>query len=142
MAVSGTVPAKNKPGFDANRIAKGVRRFTFVAALLGFTWFLLRFGTRWVPAGMDTLPDMPPGSWCLVDRWAKGLRVGSEVFVTTPAGPLLSRVTELSDAGLRIAHDHRRSAQPEGASFGLLPRSAVEGTVMVVLHEGELANGR
>ena len=76
MAVSGTVPARERREVDALVAARWLRRGTVVLAVVAFTWFLLKFGTAWVPANMDTVPGVPPGAWCIVDRWAGGLRVG------------------------------------------------------------------
>ena len=86
MAVSGTVPARSHPAADPLVTARRLKAATALLALVAFGWFLLKFGTAWVPEGMDTVPDVPPGSWCIVDRWASGLRVGSNVFVDAPSG--------------------------------------------------------
>jgi hypothetical protein len=132
MAVSGTVPARTRPGFDASRIARRLRRWTIGLAIAAFTWFLLQFGTAWVPATMDTVPDVPPGSWCIVDRWSIGLRKGSDVFVETESGPLLSRVAAIDAETVTLLHPNGSSPWPDSKHFGALPRSRVLSTVMVV----------
>lgn len=137
MAVSGTVPRKSRPSSNAARVIRVARRLTFAATAVIAVLFVMRFRTRWVPAGMDTTSHMPPGSWCLIDRWASGMQVGSDVFVETPEGVLLSRVRSLDATTLRVEHEDARSRLPDSRKFGPLPRSAVVGKVMVVLHEGE-----
>src|SRR5262245_49293412 len=131
MAVSGTVPARARPTFDPAVIAKWLYRATAGLAIVAFGWLVLQFGTAWVPANMDTVPTVPPGSWCIVDRWASGLRVGSDVFVATPSGVLLSRVATLDAATLTVLHPNGESRWPDSKHFGVLPRSAVKSTVLV-----------
>jgi hypothetical protein len=136
MAVAGTVPAKNPPRFDPARFGRRLRRWTVVLAVVVFTWFFLQFGTAWVPDDMDTIPEAPPGSWCIVDRWSTGLRVGSDVFVDGPNGRLLSRVAAIDDETVIVMHPNARSAHADSRHFGPLPRSAVASTVMVVFRTG------
>ncbi|MFT4513579.1 MAG: hypothetical protein ACI89X_002824 [Planctomycetota bacterium] len=132
MAVSGTVPASKPTRLQPTTVAKWLRRITIVFAVVCGLWFFLKFGTQWVPAGMDTVPDIPAGSWVVVDRWASGLRVGSDVFIDTPHGELLSRVTELRDDEVMITHPAVRSGYGDSALFGPLPRANVRSTVVVV----------
>lgn len=139
MALSGTVPSRSpQPLLQPTRYAKWVRRCSLVASIVVFAWFLLRFGTRWVPAGMNTLQAVPGGSWCIVDRWSIGLRVGSQVFVDLPTGPLLSCVTELTADTVTVEHDVEATVWPDSRSFGPLPRSKVLATVVAVFppHDG------
>jgi len=132
MAVSGTVPAKNSPSFDPIRVGRRLKRWTVVVAVVVFTWFFLQFGTAWVPAGMDTMPEAPPGSWCIVDRWSTGLRVGSDVFVDGPRGPVLSRVASIDGDDLYLLHPNGASLHPDSRNFGPVRRADVRSTVMVV----------
>ena len=132
MAVSGTVPSPKPQRLQPTTIAKWVRRATFVFGVVAGTWFFLKFGTQWVPAGMNTIPDIPAGSWVIVDRWVSGLRVGSDVFIDTPQGELLSRVTELRGDQVIIAHPYQYSGYGDSAQFGALPRGNVRATVVVV----------
>jgi hypothetical protein len=142
MAVSGTVPARTRPAVDPMRTAKVLRRATVVLAVVAFAWFLLKFGTAWVPANMDTVPGVPPGAWCIVDRWASGLRVGSDVFVETPAGTVLSRVAALDDDTVTVLHPNAGSRWPDSRTFGALPRRAVASTVLVVFPMDGAPRGR
>jgi hypothetical protein len=128
MAVSGSTT-----GLDPIRAAHWLRRGTWIAAALLFVWFFVRFGTRWVPAGMNTVPGLPPGAWCIVDRWSRGLRVGSDVFVDGPNGVLLSRVTALDAATVTVQHPNPNAFWSDSRTFGPLPRSSVLATVMVAL---------
>jgi hypothetical protein len=144
MAVSGTVPARVQPAFDPQSFARRLRRWTTVVAVLACTWFLLQFGTAWVPEGMDTVPEAPPGSWCIVDRWCVGLRVGSDVFVDTPDGRMLSRVAALDAETVTLLHPNAASRWPDSKHFGPVPRRQVHSTVMVVfpVGQGEVGRGR
>ena len=141
MAVSGTVPARRTPRFQPHRIALRVRRLTAVLGLTAALWFALRYGARLVPADMDTVPSIPPGSFCLVDRWASGLRVGSDVFVATPVGELLSRVRALDGELVHLEHPNPRTAWSDSSKFGPVPKSQVLGLVLVVFEAGA-ARGR
>lgn len=142
MAVSGTVAARTPASFDPDRFGKRIRRWTMVAGVVGCVWFFTRFGTAWVPTNMDTVPTIPPGSWCIVDRWQSGLRVGSDVFVDCDAGRLLTRVAALDAETVTVLHPNGASAWPDSKHFGLLPRSAVASMVMVVFPSSEGARGR
>ncbi|MCB9878568.1 MAG: hypothetical protein H6835_13305 [Planctomycetes bacterium] len=131
MAISGTVPARSQQRVDPIRAARLVRRVTFVVGIAGVAWFFARFTTRWVPNGMDTNPALPPGSWCIVDRWASGLRVGSDVFCETPQGPMLTRVTQLDGDEVFVVHPNPESVWVDSRSFGPIRRSDVQGVVVV-----------
>ena len=132
MAVPGTVKSCKPERLQPTTIAMWVRRATLVFGVVAGSWFFLKFGTRWVPAGMNTVPNIPAGSWVVVDRWASGLRVGSDVFIDTPHGELLSRVSALTDDEVRISHPYLHSGYGDSAQFGALPRSHVRATVVVV----------
>jgi hypothetical protein len=142
MAVSGTVTSQPSRRVDPLRLARFVRRATFVGAALAGTWFFLQFGSRWVPEGMDTVPSIPPGSWCVVDRWSMGLRVGSDVFVRTPAGELLSRVAAIDARGIELEHPNPASVHPDSADFGPIARDSVLATVVVVFPPEVRHDGR
>lgn len=136
MAVSGTVQGNFPKHHDPLHWAKWVRRGTLVVGLTVMTWFFLRFGTEWVPRGMDTVPDAPPGAWCVVDRWSRGLRIGSIVFVDTPAGRMVSRVATLDADTVTLLHPNGASPIPDARTFGTVPRSQVISTVVIALPPG------
>lgn len=144
MAVSGTVASARPQGVDVLRLAKQLRKWASLLAVAVFAWFLMQFGTAWVPAGMATVPGIPPGAWCIVDRWSIGVRVGSDVFVDTPDGRVLSRVVALDDRELRVEHPNPFTGYRDSRQFGALPRAALASTVMVVFQpEGErVGDGR
>lgn len=144
MAVSGTVASSRRAGLDVLQLAKRLRRWASLLAVVVFAWFLLQFGTAWVPTGMATVPGIPPGAWCIVDRWSIGARVGSDVFVDTPDGRVLSRIVALDDRELRVEHPNPFTGFRDSRQFGALPRGALASTVMVVFQpEGErAADGR
>ena len=142
MAVSGTVQSQPGGRVDPLRLARFVRRATFVGGVLAGTWFFLQFGTRWVPPDMDTVPSIPPGSWCVVDRWSMGLRVGSDVFARTPAGELLSRVGAIDQRGIVLEHPDPATVHPDSRDFGPIPRASVLATVVVVFPPEARHDGR
>jgi hypothetical protein len=142
MAISGTVPGRQPAPRDPARLARGLRRATWLLAVVAGVWFFLRFGTAWVPRGMNTVPEAPPGSWCIVDRWAGGLRVGSDVFVDTPAGLVLSRVTALDAETVTIRHPNVHSGWRDSGDFGPLPRANVRSVVCVTFAPGGDDRGR
>jgi type IV secretory pathway protease TraF len=115
------------------RIARLARRATVLIGAVAVGWFLWKFDTRWVPPGMNTNPDVPAGSWVLLDRYATGLRVGSDVFVETPHGELVSRVTALDPQTVTIRHPDPRATWGDSELFGPLDRSQVLGTIVVTL---------
>jgi hypothetical protein len=144
MAVSGTVPAR--PGrtlLDPLVGARWIRRFTMLVAIASGIWIFTAFGTEWVAAGMDTVPTVPPGSWCLVDRRASSARPGCDVFVEAPGGALLlSRVAEMDADTLTVLHPNTSSAWPDSRTFGRLPRRQLRGTVVTAFPPGEAVRGR
>lgn len=135
MAVSGTVPAATRARrFDPTLVAGWIRRCTWVLAGACFVWLFTILGTQWVPAGMDTVPGIEPGSWCLVDRRAGAVQVGQAVFATTPDGVLLlSRVAAVDDTSVTVLHPNSDAAFPDSRVFGALPRANLRGVVLVAL---------
>ena len=113
------------------RWARWVRRATMLLGIACVVWFFVKFDTRWVPAGMNTVPSIPAGSWLVLDSWSSGLRVGSDVLIDTPHGELLSRVVDLTDDTVSIQHPNELSGWVDSLVFGALPRDAVRGVVVV-----------
>ena len=132
MAVSGTVPSSKPSRLQPTTVAMWVRQLTLVFGVIAGSWFFLKFGTQWVPAGMNTVPEIPAGSWVIIDRWSSGLRVGSDVFVDTPNGELLSRISELRQNEVVLRNPNQHSGHADSADFGALPRNKVTATVVVV----------
>ncbi|MCK5941174.1 MAG: S24/S26 family peptidase [Planctomycetes bacterium] len=124
------------------RLARLARRATIVVGLGTAAWFLLKFDTRWVPAGMNTMLDIPAGSWVIVDRWSSGLRVGSDVFIETPHGELVSRVAALPEGAVVIEHPNPDATWGDSRVFGELPRSQVLGTIVVAFAPDQTERGR
>ena len=113
--------------------ARRVRRGTLVVAVVLLVAAFALFGTQWVPAGMDTVPDVPAGSYCILDKRLGAAQVGRDVFVTTPAGNLvLSRVVARDAETITVNHPNAGAAAPDSRSFGALPLRAVRGTVICV----------
>ncbi|MGE3174106.1 MAG: hypothetical protein AB7O97_15875 [Planctomycetota bacterium] len=130
------------------RLARLARRLTLPLALVLGAALFWCFGAIRVPAGMDTLPEIPPGSLCILDRRDGRLQPGMAVFVDLPDGStLLSRIEAVDDEGrLIVRNDNARSRLPDSAAFGALPRSAARGVVLVVFPgdgpRGEAFDGR
>ena len=132
MAVSGTVPARPASRrFDPGTAARWLRRATWLLFLAATVWVFTSFGTQWVPAGMDTVPAAPAGSWCILDCRQGSVRPGSDVFLEPPGGGLLlSRVTELDAETFAVLHPNAQAAWPDSRTFGRLPRGQLRGMVV------------
>jgi hypothetical protein len=142
MAVSGTVPSARKVGFDPLPPSRWLRRATWVLAIVAGIVFFAWFGTQRVPAGMDTVPSIPPGSLCIIDRRQGAAKVGSHVFLDVPAGgTVLSEVTAADEEKVFVLHPNAASALPDSRSFGPLPRSSVRSTVLVVFPPDQVPAG-
>lgn len=128
-------PEREEEGPSSNllpqRLARIARRATLALGLVAVCWFLLKFETRWVPLGMNTIAEVPGGSWVILDRWTTGLRVGSDVFVNTPHGELVSRVSALDDDSITITHPNPEATWGDSRAFGPIPRDQVLGTIVV-----------
>ncbi|MBX3463504.1 MAG: hypothetical protein KF830_10050 [Planctomycetes bacterium] len=142
MAVSGTVPARRPPRFEPATAARWVRRATLLLAVAvgGYAWAVL--GTEWVPAGMRTVPSIPPGSLCLVDRRASAVRVGRDVFVEVDGVRLLSRVAAVDGDLVTVRNPDAEAPWPDSRTFGAVPVPQVRGAVLVVFAPSTAAGGR
>jgi hypothetical protein len=118
---------------NPNRLRPWVMRggllATFVVAVLLFT----NYGTFRVPDGMDTMPELPPGSFCLIQKEPREVRVGAVVLFRVPGGGmLLSRVAAVHDHGVVVAHDatDSRFGQLQGDAIGVVPFTELAGLVL------------
>jgi len=125
----------------AHRLARAVRRLTVILGLAALAWFLLKYETRWVPSGMNTIEAVPGGSWVILDSWCTGLEVGSDVFVHTPHGALVSRVSEVLDGAVVISHPNLEATWGDSAVFGPIPIDQVVGTIVAAFAPGDGAGG-
>lgn len=143
MAVSGTVPSRRPPPpVDPVQVARWIRRATVALAVVCIVWLFATVSWRWVPAGMDTVPGIAPGSMCLVDRRASAVAVGRDVFVTTPDGAVvLSRVTAIDPEHVTVINPNPEAPYPDSRVFGALPRDRLRGTVLCVLAPGGTGGG-
>lgn len=116
------------------RAARLVRRFTLPFAVAAGLFFWSRYGVIRVPQGMDTMPSIPAGSTCLVDKRGSAVMAGHEVFCDVPdGGTVLSRVVSVTaEDAIVLEHDAKDSRLPDSRAFGPLPRSSVRGVVLVV----------
>ncbi|MCA8976759.1 MAG: S24/S26 family peptidase [Planctomycetes bacterium] len=130
MATATTKPAEVR-ALSRERLAKRLRRITLVVGVSLGIWAYLCWGARWVPIGMDTVPAIPPGSFCVVDKRASTVKIGSHVFIELPGvGVVLSRVTARNGDRIRIEHPNVDSSYPDSRTLGEVPVSAVTGTVL------------
>ncbi|MEO6597601.1 MAG: S24/S26 family peptidase [Planctomycetota bacterium] len=128
--------------FDPIRMATWIRRITALCAVGLLIFVVTCFGTEWVPHGMDTVPSMPTGSWCVVDRRQSQLAVGDNVFVQVPGkGLLLSRIAELGPDTVTLRNPNDTSTVPDSRTLGALPRRAVKGIVRLALPPGAADRG-
>ena len=112
-------------------LARRIRRWTLVLGIAALVAGYFLFGARWVPADMDTVPAIPPGSFCIVDKRTSAVRVGSHVFVEVPgSGVVLSRVATRTSESLTVRHPNPASRWPDSRTIGSLPLAAVRGTVL------------
>ncbi len=115
------------------RAAQLMRRLMLPAAVVVALWVYLTVGLLRVPLGMDTLTEThPEGSLCVIDKRSASVQTGAVVFVDALGGTLLSRVSSRDDGFIRLRHDNRGSAFPDGEELGPLPISAVRGVVLAV----------
>ncbi len=115
------------------RAAKLMRRLMLPVAGLVVLWVYLTVGLLRVPVGMDTLTEThPEGSLCVIDKRSGSIHQGAVVFVDALGGTLLSRVSSRADGFIRLRHDNRGSAFPDGEELGPLPIAAVRGVVLAV----------
>jgi hypothetical protein len=140
--------AAGRARLDPRRLQRWVVRAALPVLVVAVAALLLCFSVLRVPAGMDSIPRIQPGSWCLIDKRAGSVRAGCVVFVDVPdGGTLLARVTEIAaDGSLWVANDNLQSALPDSGDFGRLPASSVRGVVLVVFGgdgpPGEAVHGR
>lgn len=112
------------------RLARAARRTTLALGCAVVFGALVKLDTCWVAPGMNTVEEIPPGSWLLLDRWRSGLRVGSDVVVETPHGELVSRVSALDEASVTILHPNPAATWGDSRLFGPLPLAQVRGTIL------------
>jgi len=133
MATDARAPGRRRTRFEPAAVARLVRRATWLLLFGAGAVFFWRFGTERVPLGMNTVPSIPPDSWCIVDRGARAARVGSHVFVDVPQlGSLLSRVAAIDADTITVENPDPLAAWPDSRSFGPLPRRCLRSTVLVV----------
>ena len=124
-----------------HRLARAVRRLTTILGLAALAWFLLKYETRWVPSGCNTMEAVPGGSWVILDSWCSGLGVGSDIFVQTPHGALVSRVSEVRDGAVVISHPNPKASWGDSAMFGPIPLDQVVGTIVAAFAPSGDAGG-
>lgn len=99
--------------------------------VLGLLWL---FELTRIPAGMDSMPEIAPGSTVLLDHRVAAAREGMAVMVDLPqGGSLLTRLVRREpDGSLWVENDRRESALPDSRALGALPASCYRGAVLVV----------
>lgn len=121
-------------GFRPERLAQWLRRAALPLVALGVLGLLWTFELTRLPAGMDSMTDIPPGATVLLDRRAGSAREGMAILVELPqGGSLLSRlVRREADGALWVENDRLDSRLPDSRSLGALPASCYRGAVLVV----------
>ena len=125
--------------------AKRLRRWTLVLGMVALAWSWLWYGARWVPAGMDTVPDMPPGTFCVIAKRTGSVHVDSHVFIEIGGGDVvLSQVVGVDRAAgtVSIRHPNPESRIPDSRALGSLPLRSVQGTVLGAFKPGADDGGR
>ncbi len=128
-------PKRPVPAAPSLRAARFVRRAMLPFAIVCGVVLWWCFGVLRVPQGMDTTPEAPPGSVCIIDKRQGSAQPGKLAFVDLPAGgTLLSRITARDERGLlTLTNDRAQSQLPDSRTLGPLPVARVRGTVLVVL---------
>lgn len=131
MAATLLTPAGKR--VDPLAIARRVRQVTLLLAVGAGIWIFTCFGTRWVPPGMDAVLDAPPGSYCILDKRASSVKVGSNVFVDVPGvGVVLSRIDTMDELSITLHNPNPLSQMPDSRALGPVPRRCVLGVVLGV----------
>jgi hypothetical protein len=137
MATLKTLSAEDR-ALVRERLAKSLRRWALFGMLFVGAYLLYGYGGRWVPGDMDTVPAIPAGSFCIIDRWQSTVMAGSHVFVALPDGrTVLTRVAHREGERITIEHPNPRSSFPDSRTLGPLPVSAVQGTVLGAFPGGD-----
>lgn len=135
--------APRRARLDPLVLARRLRRLTLLVAAGAAIWFFTCFGAKWVPAGMDTVPEIPPGSYCILDKRQSTVQVGSNVFLEVPGtGLLLSRVAAIDGDTVTVRHPNPRSTLPDSTTLGPLPRRCLCGVVLGVFASGDGGQAR
>ena len=132
--MSAALPARAVAGLRPDRLAAWVRRAALPLALLGTLALLWALELSRVPQGMDTVPDIAPGSTLLLDRRRSSAREGIVVMVDLPqGGTLLTRLARVEpDGRLWVENDRKESLLPDSRALGLLAADCYRGAVLVV----------
>ena len=127
-------PARAADGFRPERVAAWVRRVALPLAVLGTLALLWVLELTRVPQGMDTVPDIAPGSTLLLDRRWSSAREGIVVMVDLPqGGTLLTRLARVEpDGRLWVENDRKESLLPDSRALGALAPDCYRGAVLVV----------
>jgi hypothetical protein len=86
---------------NPTRLRPWITRIGLVLAVAGILLFLRTYGVLTVPPGMDTLPEFPPGTVCVIEKWPGEVPIGAAVFVEVDDGSLLTRVAAVQDGEFR-----------------------------------------
>ena len=124
------------------RLARIARRMTLAVAAAAFGLFVIRYETLWVPAGMNTIDAIPGGSWVIVDAWRSGMRIGSDVFVETAHGEIVSRVEQLTADAVTLRNPNPSATWGDSRVFGAVPVDDVRGTIVAVFPPDDHGRGR
>lgn len=114
------------------RLRPWVTRIGLVLTLVLVVLFVRTYGMLTVPPGMDTMPDYPPGTLCVIEKWPGEVQIGAVVFVEVEDGSLLTRVAAVTDGTFQVRHDDPRSrfSRLQGEGLGWLPFARIRGLVL------------
>lgn len=102
-----------KPGTKQDKsrnLGRKIRRLALFVVAVALVYFFVCYGTYTVVPGMDTIPQYPPGTTCIIQKNPGSVPVGSVVLIEVENGAgLLSRVAAVRDGTITIRHDNRES---------------------------------
>ena len=112
-------------------LGRRIRRVALVGLAVAMVFFFTRYGSYRVIAGMDTMPELPPGTLCIIQHDPARVLTGTSVVLVEvePDAALLTRVAAVLPDGIRIRHDNRESrfVRYEDRTF---PMDAVKALVL------------
>lgn len=120
---------------DPRKLLRVTRRVTLVLAVLGTAYLFWRYQLLRLPDGScSPLLRYSAGAQLIVDQRPGEYAVGDAVFFEGPDERVyLGAIERLEPSGVRIGTDNEACPGQGSDEFGVLPRSALRGRVILSL---------